>query len=392
MVSLAAACQDKKDARTEDKVAGIERALVIGVVGPETGEEAGYGASVVAGVQAAARRFNASGGVRGKEIKVLHYDDQSNIEQTIKIVQDLIGQNVVAILAAPTGSSTFAPIHLVNESRTIFFSVGSRRHLKASGPYVFRNALPDESAAEGLIGYAIGRLGYVNFALVTAADNDFSLDLSSMFRRALDRHNGFVKVQADIYDTRTGGREIGKVVTAIRRAPDKLNAVIFTGGANEAVQLARELKKAGLKLPLIGSEDLFSEDYLHAGDVVSDTLLYATFSSDDRSPGVEEFMKEYGAVKPDRFAALAYDTFTVIAEAIKAADSTDTSRIRQAIIGRRDFEGATGKTNFSPDNTPIKRPLIYRIQKAASGEMAYVLQSGAAPGAPPVTGRMSAAR
>ncbi len=47
-----------------------ERPLIIGVVGPETGEEARYGLSVMNGVMAAAKRFNAQGGIDGKEIKV----------------------------------------------------------------------------------------------------------------------------------------------------------------------------------------------------------------------------------------------------------------------------------------------------------------------------------
>lgn len=388
---LVAGCQDDKAASTHDKATRIERPLIVGVVGPETGEEAGYGTSVVAGVLAAAKRFNAQGGIGGTEIKVLHFDDQSNVERTNRIVQDLIGQQVVAILAAPTGSSTFAPVHLVNESRTIFFSIGSRRHLKASGPYVFRNAVPDELATEDLVQYAINGLGYVNFALVTAADNDFSLDLSALFRRALDRHRGTIKAQADIYDTRTGGHDMRAVVTAIKRVPEVLHAVIFTGGASDAVLLAQEMSAAGLKLPLIGSEDLFCEEYLQGGDAVNDTLLYATFAADGRSPGNDAFLKDFGAANPDRFAALAYDTFMLVAEAIKAAGSTESSRIRDAIINRKDFAGATGKTNFSQDNTPIKHPLIYRIQKREDGARAFVLQAGATSRPSPAAGPISRA-
>src|SRR3990172_2839293 len=184
VVSLFSGCSDDKGINVPEKATKEERPLIIGIVGPETGEEASYGMSVVEGALAADRRFNAQGGIAGKEIKVLHFDDKSNIELTNKIVQDLISQGAIAILAAPTGSSTFAPVHLVNESKTIFISVGSRRHLKGSGPYVFRTAVPDETATEDLIKYAIAELG-ANYVLVTAADNDFSLDLSSMFKKAL---------------------------------------------------------------------------------------------------------------------------------------------------------------------------------------------------------------
>ncbi len=369
---LFSGCSDKKEAKTPETVKD-ERPLIIGIVGPETGEEASYGMSVVEGALAAAKRFNAQGGIAGKEIKVLHFDDKSDIGTTTQIVKDLISQRAIAILAAPTGSSTFAPVHLVNESKTIFISVGSRRHLKGSGKYVFRTAVPDETATEDLIKYAIPELG-VNYVLVSASDDDFSLELSSLFKKALDKHHGVIKLEADTYDSFTGGRNMKAVVGAIKKSPDPLHGVIFTGGATEAVLLAQEMKKAGLTLPIIGGEDLFSEEYLKGGDAVNETLMYTTFSADNKSAKMDEFLKDYGKANPDRFAALAYDTFMLVAEAIKEAGSTDTSKVRETLINRKDCIGVTGKTSFTSENMPIKHPIICKIKKGATGESAFELK------------------
>ena len=373
LLSLLSGCSENKGAKAPEKAKEEKRPLIIGIVGPETGEEAIYGTSVVEGALAAAKRFNANGGIDGKEIKVLHFDDKSDVGLSAKIVKDLISQNVIAILAAPTGSSTFAPVHLVNESKTIFISVGSRRQLKASGKYVFRAAVPDETATEDLIKYAIAELG-VNYVLVTASDNDFSLDLSSMFKKALDKYHGVIKLEVDTYDTFTGGRNLGAVIGAIKKSPDTLHGVIYTGGVSEAVLLAQELKKAGLKIPIIGGEDLFSEEFLKGGDAVIETLLYTTFSADNKSAKMDEFLKDYGKAKPDRFAALAYDTFMLVADAIKESGSTDTSRVIEALINRKDCVGVTGKTSFTAENIPVKHPIICRIKKGEQGESAFVLK------------------
>ena len=372
-MSLLSGCSDDKGTKAPETVKD-ERPLIIGIVGPETGEEAIYGTSVMEGAMAAARRFNAHGGIMGKEIKVLHFDDKSDIRTATQIVKDLISQRAIAILAAPTGSSTFAPIHLVNESKTIFISIGSRRHLKESGKYVFRTAVPDETATEDLINYAITDLGYVNYALVTSSIDEFSLDLSSMFMKALDKYHGVIKIRADTYDSFAGGQNMGAVIGEIKKSPDPLHAVIFTGGATEAVLLAQALRKAGLTLPVIGGEDLFSEEYLKGGDAVNETLAYTTFSVDKKSPKMEEFIKDYGKAKPDRFAALAYDTFFLVADAIKEAGSTDTSLVREAIINRKDCEGVTGKTSFTSENMPVKHTTICRIKKGGSGERSFVLK------------------
>ncbi|HUW25125.1 MAG TPA: ABC transporter substrate-binding protein [Gallionella sp.] len=378
LISLLSGCSDNKsdnkDTKSSAKMSLDERPLIIGIVGPETGEEANYGISVVEGALAAAKRFNAQGGIKGKEIKVIHFDDKNDVGMTSQAVKDLISQRVIAILAAPTGSSSMSPIYLVNDSKTIFVSVGSRRHLKATGPYVFRTAVPDDLATEDLIKYAITELGYVNYALVTSATNEFSLDLSSMFRKALNKYNGSIKVQADSYDTLTGTQNMGAVINAIKASTDPLHGVIFTGDASEAIILADEMKKAGLTLPIIGGEDLFSEEYLQSGDAVNETLMYTTFSADSKSQKMAEFMEDYGKAKPDRFAALAYDTFMLIADAIKEADSTDTTMVREALINRKDCEGVTGKTSFTAENMPIKHPIICRIKKGNGGERSFVLK------------------
>jgi branched-chain amino acid transport system substrate-binding protein len=351
LISLLSGCSDNKsdnkDTKSSAKMSLDERPLIIGIVGPETGEEANYGISVVEGALAAAKRFNAQGGIKGKEIKVIHFDDKNDVGMTSQAVKDLISQRVIAILAAPTGSSSMSPIYLVNDSKTIFVSVGSRRHLKATGPYVFRTAVPDDLATEDLIKYAITELGYVNYALVTSATS---------------------------YDTLTGTQNMGAVINAIKASTDPLHGVIFTGDASEAIILADEMKKAGLTLPIIGGEDLFSEEYLQSGDAVNETLMYTTFSADSKSQKMAEFMEDYGKAKPDRFAALAYDTFMLIADAIKEADSTDTTMVREALINRKDCEGVTGKTSFTAENMPIKHPIICRIKKGNGGERSFVLK------------------
>jgi branched-chain amino acid transport system substrate-binding protein len=168
----------------------------------------------------------------------------------------------------------------------------------------------------------------------------------------------------------------------MRKSPDPLHGVIYTGGASEGILLAQEMRKAGMNQPLIGGEDLFSEEFLNGGDAVNETLLYASFSADGKSAKMAEFIKDYGEAKPDRFAALAYDTFMLLAEAIKATDSLDAAKIREALVNRKDFEGVTGRTSFSPENLPIKHPLIYRIEKGEGGERRFVPQTRSDSGSP----------
>ncbi|MDQ6982786.1 MAG: ABC transporter substrate-binding protein [Mariprofundus sp.] len=364
----------QEEEKRQKQIESRERKLIIGVVGPETGEQSRYGMSVVNGVLAAAKRFNAEGGIDGKAIKVLHYNNESSMAKASNIVSYLIDQGAVAVLSSPTGASTFTPIHLINESKTIFVSIGSRRHIERSGEYVFRTAIPDETATLDLIQYATTELGYVNYALVTSSNHDFSLDLSSMFKQAVYKSHGAIKVEADVYDTYTGSTNIDLVIDAIKNSAEPLQGVIFTGSASEGILLAKGLKKAGLKLPIIGGEDLDSQAYLEAGNAVEGTLLYSTLAPDAQSSKMAEFIKDYGTSKPDRFSALAYDTFMLIADAIKTAGSTNTGKVREAMINRKECMGITGNTRFSREGAPIKHPLLCKIKKGKHGERVVVLK------------------
>ncbi|MEN8130825.1 MAG: ABC transporter substrate-binding protein [Pseudomonadota bacterium] len=353
------------------------RALKIGVIGPETGDSEFYGLRILEGITMAARTFNANGGINGQAIEVIHYDNKGDPELTDETVRELIQQRVVAIFAAPTGWSTFAATHLANDSQTIFIAVGSRRRIGKSGPYIFRFSLADEFATDELIRLSVEDFGYTNYALVTSSDYDYSLDLSALFRRAVAKHGGKLKLIADTYDTFTGKRDVKHVVEALKKTPASLHAVIYTGGDDEGAQLALAINQAGLKLPIIGGEDLYTNAYLKKGKTATTaTLLYNSFAPEYDTPQTEKFMRDYKKYKsgvPDRFIALAYDGFMFVANAIKTAATTKSSEVRKAMLTVH-YQGVTGETHFSPEGSPIKHPFIYRAETGASGEQFVLLK------------------
>jgi branched-chain amino acid transport system substrate-binding protein len=257
---------------------------------------------------------------------------------------------------------------MANSTRTIFISIGTRRRIGRSGPYIFRASLPDELATGELISYALEELEYTNYAMVTSSSYDYSLDLSALFRHALVNHDGVLAVEADTYDTYSGKRNLDAVIDAIKGSPVTLHGVIFTGALDEAVLLAGKLRKAGLTLPIIGGEDLFAKEYLMGGEAVRGTLLYTTFAPDSESVKAVEFKQDYGEGEPDRFSALAYDAFMLLAEAIKLAGTTKVTQVREALLSIREFEGATGKTGFTSSGTPVKHPFIYSVKEGRRGE------------------------
>ena len=353
-----------------------EKALKIGVIGPETGEGAEYGKSVLTGVLLAAEQFNASGGIDNRKIEVVHYDNKGDPYLTSDLVYEMIGDNVLAILAAPTGWSTFAPVHLVNRSQTIFFSVGTKRRIARSGPYVFRASLPDELATREVIEYSTRELGVKSYALVTSSINDNSLNLSHQFRGAVAASGGAIVVEADTYDTFTGQTDLSGAVDvlngAIKGLGVEFGAIIYTGDASGGAAFARKVKASGISARIIGGEELHDALYLKdGGDAVLGSLLYSTYAPESRSPKTVKFVKDYtraNGTAPDKFVALAYDTFMVVAEAVRVAGSTRPSDVREALLGIKGFEGVTGEIGFASAGETLKQPFLYKVQSGKDGK------------------------
>lgn len=340
------------------QAAEVERPLLIGVIGPESGDSAFFGLQVLAGVTQAAQDFNAAGGIGGRPIEVVHLDNQDDPVTTDNMVEQLIQRQALAIIAAPTGWSTFGPTRLANSSHTLFMAVGSRRHIARSGPYVFRFALPDETATEELIGQAVRRFDLKRFALVVSSIHDHALTNGSAFRQAVAKLGGEVVLEADIYDTFSGKANIDAVVQTLKSGSPPPQAVFFAGGAEQGALLAVAMRRAGLGQPLVGSEDLFEDTFLETGgSAVVGTLLFSSYDpAAPVGPGRESLLAS-------RFSALAYDAFTIIAKAVGTSGVSKPSKVRESLLATKDFIGITGPAAFTAEGVPIKRPFVFRVEE-----------------------------
>jgi branched-chain amino acid transport system substrate-binding protein len=341
-----------------------ERKLLIGVVGPETGPEAQYGQSVYQGVLLAAQGLNDAGGIGGEKLEVVHFDNKGGQGRTRDIVQHFVDQKAMAIIAAPTGWATFAPTYLSNDSKTILISIGSRRKVARSGDYIFQMSLNDEIATAYMVEHAIREQGFTRLALVTASDYDYSLDVSALFKIALNSHDAELVFETDTYDTYTGQHDLRSATTKLLEVADSLDAIIFTGSASEAAELLQGLLKENVRLPLLGGEDLFSDEFLDAaGESAIGSLVYATYPNQSLLR-TKDFISTYEVqyqTKPDRFSALAFDATTLVANAIAESDSRKSSVVRETLLASKLVDGVTGTSEFAAQGTSINVPLIYKV-------------------------------
>ncbi len=131
-----------------------------------------------------------------------------------------------------------------------------------------------------------------------------------------------------------------------------------------------EARNQGLNAPLIGGSDLMSSELWEIGkDSVVGTIVYNSFAIDSKSKEAAGFIELYKKEKgenPDATAALAYDAVMLLSEAVKKAKTTDTIKVREAMLSLKGFRGATGAISFGIGGEPLKHPFVFRLEKKDS--------------------------
>lgn len=131
----------------------------------------------------------------------------------------------------------------------------------------------------------------------------------------------------------------------------------------------KEMRKQGLNQVLVGGDGLLGKElYELGGDAVQGSMVYAGFAVDENATGkTKEFIDAYKAANndafPDMFPAQGYDAVMLLADAMKAANSSDPTVFKAKLAETKDWQGVTGTITFDENREPIKSPVYLQEVK-----------------------------
>ncbi len=317
----------------------------IGLMAPLTGFAAADGASVLNSVKLAVERVNSQGGLLGKNVELIAYDDRANGKEAVAVARKLIQQDrIVGVVAGSysTPSRASAPIF---EDEQIPFVAAYAVHpdITKAGSYCFRNGFLGmvEGKSAGYV--AVHMLKAKRIALLTS-DNDFGRTLAQGFKEYIDKYAKGAKIAyAQTYPFKE--KDFKPYLSKIKEInPDLIFASGYYFQTGPILKQAREM---GINTQILGEEGADSPKTMEiAGKAAEGFVIVTNLNRDDPRPEVQTFLKEYESrykIQPDMVGASAYDAFMIICDAIKRAGSTDGKAIRDAIAGTRNYQGLTGE-------------------------------------------------
>jgi branched-chain amino acid transport system substrate-binding protein len=321
------------------------------------------GSSIPQAAQIAADEINAKGGVDGRKIEIVSYDNHSSSAESVRAFQRAVNEDHVnAVIGSYISEVVLALEPWASRLKTVFITPG------AASDVITQNIAKDyEHNKYTFHGYLTsGELA----GLVCDAAKDMLVDGLKMKTAVIMSEDAAWTGPLDAgYEACLP--KIGlKVLDHIRFSPDttdftpifnKIEAskpdVIITGVSHVGTQPTVQWKSQQVPIPMFGiASQATNSTFWKDTNGATDSVIYQGVSGPGVAvtpktlPFVDAFNKKYGNM-PSYAGYTAYDDVYIIADAIKRAGSLDSDKLVDA-MEKTDYVGTIGRVQFLPKGDP----------------------------------------
>ena len=318
--------------------------IKIGVYLPLTGQNAFGGQLELEGVRLAHKEMPK---VLDRPVELVVVDNKSDKVESANAVKRLIERDKVVSLIGTYGSSlAMAGAEVAEKAAVPGVGTSCTNPLVTQGKkYYFRACFIDPYQGAAAATYAYETLGLRKAAVLMDMTSDYAVGLSSFFTR------DFKKLGGEIVSTlkySTGDQDFTAQLTElIAKKPD---VVFMPAYFAEGAIIMKQARELGAKFRLMGADAMDNPDTLKLGGKAAEGFLHTTFPYDPTMPNMSEaakrFTEAWKATYPDKETnvngALGYNTYFLILDAIKRANSSDPKAIAKALAETKDLPTALG--------------------------------------------------
>ena len=354
--------------------------IKIGSVLSVTGPAAFLGDPELKTLQLYVDDINKKGGVIGRPLQLVHYDDGSDANKANSFAKRLIEDDKVDILVGGTTTgSTMSMVPLAEKSGTPFVSLaGAVVIIEPVKKFVFKTPHTDRMAAEKVF-EDMKKRGITKVALLSETSG-FGASGKKETEAVAGKY-GITLVANETYGPKD--TDMSPQLTKIKGTPGVQAVFVFGLGQGPAI-VTKNYKQLGITLPLYQSHGVASDEYLKlAGPAAEGVRLPSPAqlipeklpASDPQKPVVTAYENAYkAAYKQDvsTFGGYAYDGLMLAVDAIKRANSTDKAKVRDALEATKGFVGTSGTFNMSPTDHMGLDLSAFRMLEVKGGDWVIV--------------------
>jgi branched-chain amino acid transport system substrate-binding protein len=351
--------------------------IVIGLVANQTGFMQAYDDPPSQGVELAVRDINAAGGVLGRQLKVVKFDEKTKPELGSTGALDVISKGASAVITS-CDFDFGSPAALAAQTKKVpglSTCAGDPKFgAQGIGQYAYTMAQTTNYEGGAIAQWAYQTMKWRTAYVITDTTIEYTKGIARFTSDAF-KHLGGKVVGTDTMSN--ADQSISAQITrlkGVKPAPDFVVLSSFNPGLAAAV---KQVRAAGIKLPLIGGSGWDGTYWLKGIPKLSNAYHGALGFTN--GPGVaknwavsQKYKKAYGKTPINAYFLTGYVAVQAIAQAIKTSKSTEGEKINDALQKLRNFPTVMGPLTLTKtQHSPLTFPEV--IAKYQNGKEIYVM-------------------
>ena len=322
------------------------------------------------GIDLAVNEINSSGGIKGRELKLLKEDDGSVLEKGMVIAESFADNKAIQAVIGHDNSFISIPASTIyNNAGLVMLTPASTAPdlTKNDYKYIFRDLPNDDEIARQLAIYLADQ-GFRRMVIYYSKDS-YGTGLANSFEDQA-RLQGITVV--DRFDYYANSEDLKRLNS--RWQAYGVDGIFIARIMPEGGQFISDAGQVGIKLPFMSGDALDSPSLSEIGGKAAEgTIIGSVFNPYIDRPEVKKFVTNFLAKyqeMPSSDAALGYDAVKMLAAAIKNSDLHNRSTVAKELMNLGSWPGVTGIHEFSQKGDDIGNLVV--LKKLHNGKFEYI--------------------
>lgn len=313
-------------------VQAAEPAIKVGLSITQTGPYSPPAIFELRGYQLAIDEINQAGGLLGRKLDLIKYDDQGNPSTAVQLYQKLLTDDKVDLLVSPYQTDlTAAVAPIVNRAKKVMPSLAANvENYSGKYPYLIQAITQTPQYMTPALDLAASK-GYKTVALLIQ-NTQFPIQLAGGIEDEVKKL-GMKIVFKESYDPSTTDFS-ALVLKAGKAQPDVIVGATYLADAEGIVRAAKS-QNVNAKMFAFSIGPVEPEFYKSLGSAANGIFGTTLYFPSLHTKGNVEFVKGFKAkfdVEPDYHAAVAYASMKLLGQAVTTVGSLDQTKIRDALL------------------------------------------------------------
>ena len=354
--------------------------IKVGVIANTTGDSSQYGIAVSQGAKLYIKQLNEEGGINGKQIEVVEYDDKGATADAVNAYERMKSDGVTAVIGAVLTNTTLAVADKTYEdnmpqitasataaSVTVLDPTDENSDIRTN---VFRACFIDPFQGEKMAEYA-QKLGATKCAVLYDSGNDYAKGVGDAFAAKCKE----LGIECTVEGYATGDKDFKAQLTNIKASGAEY--IMCPNYLEDVGLIVTQARQQGITAGFLGGDGWSGVTAYASAEDLEGSYFCSGYALGSNAEFEEAYAAEYGEAPKQMFEALGYDAALLMCNALKSAEEQSlevgSDEYKQAVIdamkATNGLEGVTGTFSFDDQNNPIKSASILQIQ---GGEEVFV--------------------